>query len=48
MKSTKGLILLTVLMAGGLFVAFTQNNSGNKVLSQKQKLLINISKIESM
>lgn len=39
MKSTKGLILLSVLLVGGLFIAFTNNSSTDKVLSQKQKLL---------
>jgi carboxyl-terminal processing protease len=45
MKSTKGLILLSVLFVGSLFVAFTNNNNADRVLSQKQKLLTTVGEL---
>ena len=45
MKSTKGIILLIVLLAGGLFIASTNGNKADKVSTQKQKLLSTVGEL---
>lgn len=44
MKSTKGLVLLLILLAGGLFVAFAKTN-GNGSDNPKQKLLTTVGEL---
>ncbi|MDE3237078.1 MAG: carboxy terminal-processing peptidase [Bacteroidota bacterium] len=45
MKSTKGLLVLAVVLFGGLFFAFSRNGGGNDYITQKQKLLVTISQL---
>lgn len=44
MKSTKGMVLLLVLLAGGLFVAFAKTN-GTGSDNPKQKLLTTVGEL---
>jgi carboxyl-terminal processing protease len=47
MKTTKGLVLIAVLLTAGLFFAFTKNNGGDKPISQQQKLLTTVGELLS-
>jgi len=45
MKSTKGLLLLAIVLFGTLFFAFTKNGDNKNTITQKQKLLATVGAI---